>query len=485
MVKTEESMKKKVIGIALACLVGTTKLMAREGGTHALSLQEALEILKNNNLEIKAASLEVKAAKMNVKSVSGKNWGKLDLEQNVARSDDAGNVFGFKLTAREATFGDFGFDEFLQPMGAALMKANSNSLTPADLQAMSGILNIEPKKLNYPEDRNFFQTKLKYEVPLFTGFKLSSYEHIMEAMAKLKSLDKEKVAKEKTYELKKSFYDMGLLDASIAHMQIIHKNIERLEKTTQEMINVGYAKKVDLLEVQAKKANVDRLISQMEANKKLLYHFISFLLNQKVERIIPPATVVAMPKYSDGYILEHNIDIQKAKTGLMITGEMITASKADLYYPMIGAFGELATADDTFLGKASDHKAYTVGARLTWNIFNGGIDDAKVEKAKIEKLKTAAQVELAKKGIALKVAKIRTEIESLDYEIASLKKELDLADAIYKNYEGRYKEQLVSMNDVIIKQSQQIEKVLQLLMVQNKRTEKIIALEKLANGDEE
>ncbi len=41
------------------------------------------------------------------------------------------------------------------------------------------------------------------------------------------------------------------------------------------------------------------------------------------------------------------------------------------------------------------------------------------------------------------------------------------------------------MNDVIIKQSQQIEKVLQLLMVQNKRTEKIIALEKLANGDEE
>ena len=40
------------------------------------------------------------------------------------------------------------------------------------------------------------------------------------------------------------------------------------------------------------------------------------------------------------------------------------------------------------------------------------------------------------------------------------------------------------MNDVIIKQSQQIEKVLQLLQVHNKRTEKIIALEKLANGDE-
>ena len=32
------------------------------------------------------------------------------------RSNDAGNVFGFKLQSREATFGDFGFTEFLAQM---------------------------------------------------------------------------------------------------------------------------------------------------------------------------------------------------------------------------------------------------------------------------------------------------------------------------------------------------------------------------------
>ena len=474
-------MKKRILWLALPFFMGL--LYADTNTQNALTLDEALNILKSNNLEIKAADLEVKAAKENVQTVSGSNWGKLDLEQNIARSNDAGNVFGFKLTSREANFGDFGFDEFLVPMGGALMKANSGALTPTDLQGMQNILTIEPDRLNYPGNRNFFQTKLKYEVPLFTGFKLSSYTDIMKSMAKLKTLDKEKIAKEKSYQLKKSFYDMGLLDASIAHMKIILHNIGRLEETTKEMIRSGYAKKVDLLEVQAKKANVERVLSQMNANKKLLYHFISFLLNQKVTKILPPTKPVPMPAYSDDYIITHNLDIQKAKTGLHITEEMIDAQQSG-YYPMIGAFGELATADDSFLGDAGDHKAYTVGARLTWNIFNGGIDKAKVEKAKIEKLKTATQVELAKKGISLKVAKIRTQIESLDYEIASLKKELELADAIYKNYEGRYKEQLASMNDVIIKQSQQIEKVLQLLQVHNKRTEKIIALEKLANGDE-
>ena len=471
-------MKRKTLTLFLGLCFATLLQAQEANGEKSLTLSEALEVLQTQNLEIKAATLEAKAAKEKVKTVSGKNWGKLELIQDVVRSNDAGNVFGFKLTSREAEFGDFGFKDFLQPLGGAIYGA-SQGQPPQD---MSSILKVRPKDLNYPGARNFFQTKLKYELPLFTGFKLSSYEEIMNSVSKLKSLDKEKVEKEKRYQLIKSFYDMGTLQASIQQMKIVYHNIEILEKTTKEMIEAGYAKKIDLLEVEAKKANVERFLSQMEANKKLLYHFISFLLNQKVSKITPPSSVVPMPSYSDKYILEHNLDIKKATTGLHITQKMIDVAQAD-YYPMIGAFAEVATADNSFFGDANDHKAYTVGARLSWNLFNGGIDKAKIEKAKIEKLKTAAQVSLAKKGILLQVAKIRTQIESLDSDIASLNKELELAKAIYKNYEGRYKEQLASMSDVIIKQSQQIEKVLKLLQVKNKRTEKIIALEKLSNGD--
>ena len=453
-------MKKIVSMLSFALL-----LSANDATTNALSLSEALELLQAQNLEIKAAKYDVASAKAKKDTVSGMNWGKLTFEQDFARSDDAGNVFGFKLTSREATFGDFGFADFLSPPPGT-----------------TDILKVQPNDLNYPDDRNFFQSKLKYEVPLFTGFAISSYSHIMDEMTKIKSLDKEKIATEKKYELKKSFYDMALLDSSIKNLNKILDNINTLETTTKTMIDVGYAKHVDLLEVKAKKGNVERLLIQMYANKKLLYHYISFLLNQKVTAIIPPQADVPMPKFSDEEVLSRNIDIKKATEGLEIRKSMLDASEAG-YYPTVGAFGEVATADDTFLGDANDHKAYTVGARLTWNIFNGGIDSAKIEKSKIEKMKMHSQLELAKKGIALKVAKIRTEIESVDAQIASLKRELELANAIYENYEGRYKEKLVSMSDVIIKQSAQIEKILKLQMVKNKRTEKIFELEKIANGE--
>ncbi|WP_297442042.1 TolC family protein [Sulfurimonas sp.] len=453
-------MKKTVSIFSFALLVSASQIHAE-----ALSLSDALQTLKAQNLEIKAAQYDIDAAKESEGSASGMNWGKLTFQQDIARSNDAGNVFGFKLTSREATFGDFGFGDPSMPA-----------------QTDPAYLTTPPNTLNYPDDRNFFQSKLRYEVPLFAGFAISSYTDIMKEVHKLKTLEKAKVENEKVYQLKKSYYDMALLQSSIANLDTILENINILENTTKTMIEVGYAKRVDLLEVQAKKGNVERLLVQMKSNEELLYHYISFLLNKKVQEIQTPTADVPMPTYTDQDILNANLDIQRAQTGLEIKKSMQGASES-AFYPTIGAFGEIATADNTFLGDASDHKAYTVGARLTWNLFNGGIDNSKLEKAKIERLKMSSQVELAKEGIRLKLLKIRTEIRSADEEIASLEKELALANAIYENYEYRYKEKLVSMSDVIIKQSAQIEKILQLQKAKNKRTEKVFALEKLANGE--
>lgn len=448
----------RIFGASL--ILGSCHLMGA-----ALSLPAALEILESNNLEIKTAALDLQSAHNDVSIAKGYNYGSLDFTQNAIRSNDAGNAFGFKLSSREATFGDFGFNDFL----------NNMSSPPAQLLA------IQPKDLNYPGYQNYFQSKLTYMLPLYTGGKLSAYGDISLKMEQIKKLDAEQVKTEKIYETRKSYYDMALLQNSINHMKTIHKNISTLERTTQMMIQEGYAKKVDLLEVEARKANVERSITEMEANKKLLYHYLSFLLNTPITEIELPSSDYPVSQISEDAVIANNTDLQKASRGLEIREKMVDLAYAP-FLPQIGAFAEASSADDTFLGDFSDHKAYTVGARLTWNLFNGGIDQNALEKARIEKLKTATQVELARKGIALQYDKIRTEIDSLNSQVKSLEKELELAAQIYKNYEGRYHEHLASMSDVIIKQSQQIEKVLNLQMVKNQRNERIFALEKLSNG---
>ncbi len=253
-------MKKLVALLSLAFVLNASPLSA----ANTITLDEAIKILKSQNLEIKAASLDVESANQEAKTVSGNHWGKLDFVQDFANSNDAGNVFGFKLTSREATFGDFGAREFMNATGM-------NGGVPPD-----SAYTTPPEELNNPEARNFFQSKLKYEVPLFTGFQLSGYEDIMNSMAKMKSLEKDQVINEKIYQVRKSFYDMALIENSKNNLTTIYKNIEKLEDMTRTMLEVGYAKRVDLLEVQSKKGNVKRLLNQMESNQELLYHILAF-----------------------------------------------------------------------------------------------------------------------------------------------------------------------------------------------------------------
>ncbi|MFK5881087.1 MAG: TolC family protein [Sulfurospirillum sp.] len=432
--------------------------------TH-LDLNRAIKILKRDSLEINIAKFNEDIKSFEHKIANGYNYGKLDLIQLAMRSNDAGNVFGFKLQSREATFGDFGFYDFLHPP-----------------QGTTNILDVQPKDLNYPGSRNHFQTKLHYEVPLYTGGKLEQYSKITAALTKLSKLDTKKIINEKIYQLKKSYYNIYLLDSYLKNLSIIKRNMLKLEDMARAMIQEGYAKKVDLLEVQSKKANVVRMINTAKANKKLVLHFISFLLNSKVKSISGVYTKV-MPETLDlNEILRRNIDIQKAKQGLKIT-QMNIRLKESANLPEIGAFAEVSSADNKFLNDFTKHDAYTIGMQFKWNIFHGNIDKNSIQKARIENMKVKAQVELAKKGITLKVAKIKTEIESMDFDIDSLNTELELARTIYKNYLGRYQEKLVSINDVIIKQSLEIEKVLKLKEVQNKRTSKILELENIANGE--
>ena len=151
------------------------------------------------------------------------------------------------------------------------------------------------------------------------------------------------------------------------------------------------------------------------------------------------------------------------------------------YMPTIGAFVEYGSADDEFWIEFKDKDAYTVGVLLTWNLFNVGVDAANLEKAKVNHLKVQDQVSLAKSGIALKVKKLQTEILSKNADVKSYKKQLRFAKKVYENYSSRYKEGIVSISDVLIKQSIELEALLKLLTAKNERNTKIFELNSILN----
>jgi len=448
-----------------------------------LPLKKALQLTNRQNIEIDIAEFDRKVAKLGVKVANGYNFGKLDATLMGLRSNDAGNVFGFKLQSREATFGDFGFDQFLGGVGQGLQMAGGDFGAFSNIMqnpAMAGaLLSTAPDKLNYPDARNHFDLKLMYMIPIYTGNKLSSYKKIAENMVRIARLDKQKMEAQKSFEVRKTFYDISLLDKFVEDLSTIKNNILKLRDATIEFKKEGYAKKTDLLEVESKLSNVDRMLFQAKANRELSYDFLSFLLDHEVKSIKHVSLDTFDCKIPLENVLKRNRDIKKAEVGLDIQTKMIDVTSA-AFKPEVGAFVEYGSSDDTFLGNFKDHDRYTVGVQAKLNIFNGGVDMYKVEQEKLKRLKVKRQVELARKGIALKYKKITTEIANADKQVESLKKELELAQEIYNNYQERYKEGLASINDVVIKQSEQIEKLLNLLKTQNTRNQKILEVYRLA-----
>jgi len=173
-----------------------------------------------------------------------------------------------------------------------------------------------------------------------------------------------------------------------------------LENTVKSMIEVGYAKHVDLLEVLAKKSNVLRMLNQAKVNRKLAYEFLSFLLNKNVHSIVHVDIKKITMNINKMFIISKNLDIKMAKVGLKVSKMNIKLKKS--------AF---SSADKTFIGNFRKHDAYTIGVQFKWNLFNGGIDKSNLEKARVKSMKIAEQLELAKKGIALKIDKIKTQID--------------------------------------------------------------------------
>ena len=432
-------------------------------GVENLTLNEAMKKLDTNNLELKISRFNEQMKAYDAIAAKGHNYGKLDLSVAGLRSNDAGNVFGFKLQSREATFGDFGFAEF-------------DTTNP-------NILGVEPQALNYPEARNHYQTKLSYMLPLYTGGKLTEYGRITDAMQRMSQYDTQKLLNEKVFQTKKAFYDISLVENYIVNLSKIIKNIDRLETIVKSMKTEGYAQEIDMLEVQARKSEALSMYNQAKLNKDLAYQFLSFLLNEEISSIVKESDMAAMPKIHGAQLEANNLDIQKALLGLEVTKMALNVEQSN-YLPTVGAFGEYGSADNELWNEFSEKDAYTIGVQLTWNIFNGGIDNANLEKAKVNYMRVEHQVSLAKSGIALKVKKLETEILSKNADIKSNQKQLEFAEKVYENYQTRYKEGIVSISDVLIKQSKQLEVLLQLLTLKNERNTEIFALNSILNQGE-
>ena len=424
-----------------------------------VSFNEVLNETMKNNLELKAKKLNIDKAKSDLHKAKGMEWGKFVFSEEISRTNNPLYVFGMKLGSREANFRDFGFKDFLGGVGGALQGANGDfgkfSQMMGNPQMQNALLDTEPADLNNPAPRTNFATKVVYEVPVFTGFKLT----YAKKMAKLQIL-----ANEFKYQRDKTLLALEVLKAyngAVAAKYFINA-LNTAKKTTTSFVRMidgfrkeGMATEIDLLQAKKRDSEVDAYLEEAKNKYALALSYLRFLSDDNDISGVGDFEVVISPNCDLNELtktaLKNRNDLKWMEKNRETMQKKVKFDSAE-NYPMVGAHLEYGWNDNALNNIGADKDYWVAAVGVKYNIFDKS-KSADIEKSKIEALQTNYYYQYMKKGIALDV---RNKFLNLQTKAKIIKNKLvnkELAEEILNKYKFMYKQGMINMTILLMKEA--------------------------------
>ncbi len=392
----------------------------------SISFEEVLSLTLQNNKDLQQQKLNIESSNLNTKTIDSINYGKLSLTEEVSRTNHAGYVFNSKLSSREATFRDFGFS-----------------------QQNEGI-DVEPTDLNYPEDRNNFNTKITYDIPLFTGFKLSNQKDILKLQEKANEIKLNLDKKELSFEVLKAYNSAVVAKDFIQALEKAKIAINQITKSANSFHEEGLITKIDVNEAKVYELNINSQLIEAKNNFQLALAYLRFLSSddsisdvQNLENMnleIPNENLL----YTQA--LENRDEIKMQDIQLHASKKNIDIANS-AYYPSVYSHLEYGFNDDNLtLDDEKDYYMALVGINLT--LFDNTRDIEK-QKSKIEYAKASLNSEKLKDAIKLELQKTILNLETKEKILIEKIEAKNLAADVLEQSKLLYQNHLISMTTLL------------------------------------
>ena len=396
-----------------------------------VNFDEVLEMTIKNSKELQEQKLNIESSKLDIKMIDSINYGKLSIEEEISRTNHSGYVFNSKLSSREASFNDFGANDFIT--------YGSNYI---------------PDNLNNPESRNNFNTKLTYDIPLFTGFKLSTQKDILKLQEKANELKYNLDKKVLGFEVLKAYNSAVLARDFVKALEKAKLAISKIVESANSFHKEGLVTKIDVNEAKVYESNINSQLIEAKNNFLLSLEFLKFLTsNEEINDIQNLENLYFnFPNEKELYqkaldnadeIKMQNIEITANKKNIEIANSA--------YYPNIYSHLEYGYNDDKFsLDRDKDYYIALVGLSLT--LFDNTRDIEK-QKSKIQYAKSNLNAEKLKDAIKLELKKA---ILNLETKEAILKEKIEaknLANEVLEQTKLQYQNRLISMTSLLLQEA--------------------------------
>ena len=400
-----------------------------------IGFDKALQEAFNNNNELKAKKLNVEMAKKDLQKAKSYDWGRFYISEDITRTNNALYVFGNKLSSREAKMADFGFTA-MPPAGTVVGP-------------------VEPEALNYPHFRDNFNTKVVYELPLFTGFKIKYAKEIAKLQIKAKEFkynrDKNKLA----IEVLKAYNGVVAAKYFIKALESAKKTTTSFIKMTTNLYNQGMIVKSDVLSAEARDSDVDAKMIEAKNQYNLAISYLRFLTGDDEITDVKDFKIIISPNSSlselQNEALKNRNDIKWMNENVKTMKKKVKMDES-IKYPTAGVHLEYAFNDEELsLDTKKDY--YLIAANITYNFINAGAKE-ELEKSKIKSNQTALYFKHMKNGIKMDVEQKLLNLQAKTSIINVKLKNRNLAHSVLNQYKEMYKNGLINITILLMKQTE-------------------------------
>ena len=422
-------MIKKVIGVSF--LLGGLAF-AKE-----ITLQEAINTALQKGFEIKSKQKLIKAKEFELDAVKGFRYPKLTLFANFLRTNNPGYAMMNTLNQKRLD-----------------INKSSQYVDMTSFNPIFGGFGVRFNSPSYPEVNNW-QTKLQVEVPIFTGFKISTAIQMKtkDLQSTKKELEREK---QKTIlNVIKAYKGALLAKEGMNIAQEAYNTAKRHYEIAKKMYDTGIVIYADVLRAKVYMLDMQNKIT--EAKSKYLTAKKALLLAMGETNVSPEDIDVVgelscnVPQKEVSYYqklaLKLRPDLQAVRTKVLIAKDMIKMAKSD-YYPKVGAFAFVENDSKDFLF-SDNANWWGIGIGLTWNIFNGFVRENKYKSAKEIYFSYSQKLKGFEEFIKFKVYDSYYKWVNAYEKYKTKKEALNMAEEVLSVTEKSYKNQMVSMLDLI------------------------------------
>jgi len=412
---------------ALSMLLG---LLWGAAAAETLSLRQAAEAALNLNPELAASQARIAQSEAGLKQADGAHLPRVNVSLNATHSNDALTAFGLKLGQERIAAADF-----------------------------------NPATLNNPSAISNFNTRVEVTAPLYSGGQIGARQDEARAQVRAAREGDAAARQQVLLDVLQAYQGVHLASAYVQMSEQAKTAAAEVVRVTGSLHKQGMAVKSDLLSARVNLENAKLRVSEARRQEATALDRLKMLMGRKLGDDIEVGSEfgntsfanTSQPKLPVGdaealraqAIAQHPA-LKALRSQVEAAGFTLDAARG-AKKPQLNA---MARHDWNDRGLGFGAASYTLGGTLSWNVFDGGHNDAGIDRAQAARLEQAAKLRQAEEGIAFQVTDAYRRALEAEERLAARDDAVTEAEEAQRLTRLRYENGVTTLVDLLSTQTQ-------------------------------